>query len=361
MPDGWKKDKVYLLLKQKIMRGEYPPEMRLPNELDFSRELGVAKVTLRSALARLESEGMVTRFPGKGTFVSGVTPGKTIQIVIRQTTDIQSPHLYIVPGITAAANEFGYSVDFCYFEYLRELGAAKAVEFLKRKNLFGTLLLDSDFRGHEPEVEIFHRLGLPILLVHSNMNDHVSTGFSSLVTDDRQAWRDGLKHLTENGYENVRLLVKSASSRFWNISEYPALFRELNLNADGTLAYLAEFKTDSIRDAVKNLLDENPGVQAIYCYSDFYAMQVMKSLSSMGLRVPDDIAVMGYCGYPGNVMLDPPLSTVDLDYMNIGRMSVELLGQCPEGKAIRYFSPYQVIGRRSTENPALLKLLNSSL
>lgn len=361
MPDGWKKDKVYLLLKQRIMRGEYPPEMRLPNELDFCRELGVAKVTLRSALARLESEGLVERFPGKGTFVSGTPVGRTIQIVIRQTTDIQSPHLYIVPGITAAANEFGYAVDFCYFEYLRELGPAKAVEFLKRKNIFGTLLLDSDFRGHEPEVEIFHRLGLPILLVHSNMNDHASTGFSSLVTDDRQAWRDGLKHLTENGYEDVRILVKSASSRFWNISEYPALFRELNLNTGGTLAYISGFEPDSIHAAVKKLLEDDPDVQAIYCYSDFYAMQVMKALSILGRRVPDDIAVMGYCGYPGNVMLDPPLSTVDLDYMNIGRMSVELLPQCLEGKAIRYFSPYQVIGRRSTENPALLRILNSGL
>ena len=193
------------------------------------------------------------------------------------------------------------------------------------------------------------------------MNDHASTGFSSLVTDDRQAWRDGLKHLTENGYEDVRVLVKSASSRFWNISEYPALFRELNLNAEGTLAYFADFEPGAIRSAVKKLRKENPGVQAIYCFSDFYAMQVMKALSVLGRRVPDDIAVMGYCGYPGNVMLDPPLSTVDLDYMNIGRMSVELLPQCLEGKAIRYFSPYQVIGRRSTENPALLRILNSGL
>ena len=39
MPDGWKKDKIYLLLKQKILRGEFPPKMRLPNELDFCREL----------------------------------------------------------------------------------------------------------------------------------------------------------------------------------------------------------------------------------------------------------------------------------------------------------------------------------
>lgn len=361
MPDGWKKDKIYQILKQKILRGEFAPKTRLPNELVFCRELGVAKVTLRSALARLESEGLVERFPGKGTFVSGEPADKLIQIVIRQQFGIQLPHHYIVPGITAAATEFGYGTDICFAEYLRELGVPKAVEFLQRKKICGTLLLDADFRGHEPEIEIFHRLGLPILLVHCKMDDHVSSGFSSLVTDDRQAWRDGLKHLSENGYKNVRVLVQTEKSRSWDISEYPALFRELHLNDEGKLAYISPLEPGSIDAAVKALLRDNPQVEAICCFSDFYAIQVIKALSSVGKRVPDDIAVMGYCGYPGDVMLDPPLSTVDLGYMNIGRRAVELLAQCPEGKAIRHFSPYQVIGRRSTENPALLKVLNSPL
>lgn len=361
MPSGWKKDRIYLLLKQKILRGELAPKTRLPNELDFCRELQVAKVTLRSALARLESEGLVERLRGKGTFVCGESADKLIQIIVRQNFGIQFPHHYIIPGITAAANEFGYAVDICFAEYLLDLGTAKAADYLKRKNICGTLLLESDFLGHEPEIEIFHRLGLPVLLVHARMNDHISTGFSSLVPDVRRSWRDGLKHLSESGYENVRLLMHPEDFRSWSLSEYPALFRKLNLNTEGTLCHTANLDPESIRSAVKTMRHENPDMQAVYCYSDFYAMQVMKVLASMKLRVPDDIAVMGYCGYPGDVMHDPPLSTVDLGYMNIGRMSVELLPQCPESKAVRYFSPYQVIGRRSTENPEQIRLLSSGL
>ena len=359
MPSGWKKDRIYLLLKQKILRGELAPKTRLPNELDFCRELQVAKVTLRSALARLESEGLVERFRGKGTFVCGESADRLIQIIVRQNFGIQFPHHYIIPGITAAANEFGYAVDICFAEYLLDLGTAKAADYLKRKNICGTLLLESDFLGHEPEIEIFHRLGLPVLLVHARMNDHISTGFSSLVPDARRSWRDGLKHLSESGYENVRLLMDPEDFRSWSLSEYPALFRKLNLNTEGTLCYTARLDPESIRAAVKMMLRENPDPQAVFCYSDFYAMQVMKVLASMNLRVPDDIAVMGYCGYPGDVMHDPPLSTVDLGYMNIGRMAVELLPQSPEGKAVRNLSPYQVIGRKSTENPAQLRILSS--
>ena len=358
MPDGWKKDKVYLQLKQKILSGEFTPGMRLPKELEFSRELNVAKVTLRSALARLESEGLVERLPSKGTFVAGDTAANLILIVIPQQAGLHYPCQYIAPGITAAAAAAGYRVDFCFVEYLRELGTVKAVDYLKRKKLFGTLLIDSTYLGHEPELEIFHRLGLPLLLIHPKMNDHVVTGFSSLVTDTRQAWRSGLEHLAGNGYENVRILEQQNGLREWDALEYSALFRKLGLNHEGRLSYYAEMDNDSIAEGVKILLRENPDVQAVYCYSDFYAIKVMKALKAMNFQIPEDIAVMGYCGYPGNVMLDPPLSTVDLGYMNIGRMAVDLLPRCQEGNPERYFSPYQVIGRKSTDNPALLRIMN---
>ena len=91
----------------------------------------------------------------------------------RQQAGLHYPCQYIAPGITAAAAAAGYRVDFCFVEYLRELGTVKAVDYLKRKNLFGTLLIDSTYLGHEPELEIFHRLGLPLLLIHPKMNDHV--------------------------------------------------------------------------------------------------------------------------------------------------------------------------------------------
>ena len=54
-----KKDNLYQELRQEILSGHYAPESRLPNELDFCRQLGVGKVTLRSALERLEKDGLV--------------------------------------------------------------------------------------------------------------------------------------------------------------------------------------------------------------------------------------------------------------------------------------------------------------
>ena len=352
MVSNWKKDIVYLQLKRKILSGELPNGTKLAKELDFSRELHVAKVTLRSALARLESEGLVERLPSKGTFVRAPQEVGSILVLHRNRGAIQYPWHYIVPGITAAAAEAGYPTTFCFMEYLRNLGVEKALEHLREMDLSGVLLVDSTYRGHEPEIDIFHKLGKPVLLVHPRMNDHETTGFSSLVTDTRAAWRAGLKHLADSGRTDVRILELGEFSRRWESAEYPALFRELGLRTDGQLSYFLEdyyFSRESVESALDRLLGDHPETQAVYCYSDFVAITVMETLAKRGIRVPDDVAVMGYCGYPGNTMLETPLSTVDLGYMDIGRMAVDLLPRCPEGTAVRHLSPFRVIGRTSTE------------
>jgi GntR family transcriptional regulator len=63
-------NRIESILRNKIVSGQYEPGDRLPNEDDFAGHYGVSKITIRNALARLESEGLIVRTPGKGTFVS---------------------------------------------------------------------------------------------------------------------------------------------------------------------------------------------------------------------------------------------------------------------------------------------------
>lgn len=63
--------RLYLLLKDRILSGEAGPETRLPSEPSLAEEHGVSRVTVRRALDKLATEGMIERRPGSGTFVSG--------------------------------------------------------------------------------------------------------------------------------------------------------------------------------------------------------------------------------------------------------------------------------------------------
>lgn len=69
-------DDSYHRLLQAITRGEYPPASRLPGERDLAARLGISRGTLRHALARLESEGKLTRSAQRGWFVTGQVVGE---------------------------------------------------------------------------------------------------------------------------------------------------------------------------------------------------------------------------------------------------------------------------------------------
>ena len=61
--------RVHATLRERITGGEWPPGTRLPPHLELAAEFGVAPMTVRQVLGRLEEEGLVSRQPGRGTFV----------------------------------------------------------------------------------------------------------------------------------------------------------------------------------------------------------------------------------------------------------------------------------------------------
>jgi GntR family transcriptional regulator len=66
--------RIKSLLRNKILSGQYAPSEKLPTEEELLRYFGVSKITIRNALSLLESEGLITRNAGKGTFVAEQIP-----------------------------------------------------------------------------------------------------------------------------------------------------------------------------------------------------------------------------------------------------------------------------------------------
>ncbi len=354
-PYTLKKDNLYQTLRQEILSGRYEPESRLPREIDFCRMLGVGKVTLRSALEKLETDGLVVRVPGKGTFISAGQHSNLILVGITRKSGMELPQNYILPGIEAAATEQGFRTELCFIEYLRKLKPEKALKLLQEKKPYGVLLVTSSVMTDDPEVLLLKKLGLPVIIVHGEYKDR-SSGFGLLYVDARHAWKSGLQYLAKKGHRKVKIISMSGHDiRGWSVAELPALFESAGLHSEGCLAYSAILNRDSIRNAVDRILEDGEPPTAIFCFSDFYAIEVMAYLQEKGIRIPEDISVMGYCGYPGATLLEPSLSTIDLNYLGIGKASVELLAsagawfQAEDAEVPVVATPYQVVERNSTK------------
>src|SRR6266536_3825407 len=66
---GPRTHRVYAALRERILGGELRPDDKLPRYLELAAQFGVAPMTVRQVLARLEAEGLVVRRLGRGTFV----------------------------------------------------------------------------------------------------------------------------------------------------------------------------------------------------------------------------------------------------------------------------------------------------
>jgi LacI family transcriptional regulator len=78
-------------------------------------------------------------------------------------------------------------------------------------------------------------------------------------------------------------------------------------------------------DGMKVLMEQNSIVTAVFCYNDLLAIGAMQACKAMGLRVPDDCAVIGFDNIRFSEMIDPPLTTVHVDKYKIGVLSASLL------------------------------------
>ena len=350
-----KKEKVYQSLRQDILGGKYQPGFKLPKELDFSKELGVAKITLRSALEKLENDGLVERVPGKGTFISKDNTSNKILVLISQLSGIQLPQNYILPGIEAAATEQKFETEICFIEYLRKLSFGDALKMLKDKNLRGAILIGTTCQPDDPEVMMLRKLNIPAIIPYSNYEARLN-GLPLMYASHRQAMRASLEYLAGHGHHCVKLISSKINNfRGWKLGELPGLFRELGLAAGGKIIYHAEnLVKDEIRAAVDAILADGQWPTAIQCFSDFYAIEVMDYLHKKGIRIPQDIAVMGYCGYPGGTFLKPSLSTIDFNYSGIGRAAVKILLESRDwfnipGTAVPVIPlPFKIVEREST-------------
>ena len=108
-----KKQIVYEHLKNAIIQDQYP-DRRIPPERELAVELNVSQGTLRHALDRLESEGLIERIRSRGTFVRETAEttggGRNFLCIMHSMREIENPFVYVQSAIEAEAKQNGYGI-----------------------------------------------------------------------------------------------------------------------------------------------------------------------------------------------------------------------------------------------------------
>ncbi len=352
MSEVLKKDFIYDQLRHTIQL-EMKSGDRLPGELQLAKTYNVSRVTLRSALQKLEQDKLIIKVNGKGTFVAKNLLGTRFLAIGAATSDITSPMQYILPGIKKRLAEADIELEQCPIHFFRSIDFQKAKKLFESHSIRGIFLLDNFYNGNEPELNILKASGLPVVLPHAKPNDRNVMDFAMMLSDDRLAFGDGVRELIRYGHRCIgtifakEILEKKKQCRGFSLEEYMEFLKLNGAAALPCLIKAAEYTREGIFTAVRDLMLGPAPPTAIMCFSDFYAIQVYEALKKLRIRIPEQVAVMGFCGYPGGQFMSPPLSTVDLGYENIGRMAAGLMLESDEwqkeNSPVTVYTPHHIV------------------
>jgi DNA-binding LacI/PurR family transcriptional regulator len=214
------------------------------------------------------------------------------------------------------------------------------------------------------DTSLTEKLALPTVAVAGHQRVE---GVTNIVLDHKRAAHLALEHLKDLGHENIAFIkgqtFSSDSSDRWNaICE---VAKELNISVRSELTVQLE-GTDSTPAIgypyAKQLLARREPFSALFAYNDISAIGSLWAFHEAGLRVPEDISVVGFDDTPGAAFSNPPLTTVRQPLVRMGQIAAQTVVDLIEGQG--QFVPEiaiepELVARQST-GPVSSRLERSS-
>lgn len=270
--------------------------------------MGISEETRGRVLNAARQLGYVPNAAAR-SLVSGATG--TVAIVVPH-----SEHLRVdafIPRMLAGVNDtchtHGYKV---IFEPMVE-AAGHLSGFL---DLVDSRRIDGLIAINTPRADDVHLVrlaaeGFPIVVFGSNLAEHAS--LYSIDVNMREASCVATRHLLSLGHRRVAY-IGFGSIAYHGVSErlygYSDAMREFDLEVCDERLGFANFSAQSGYDAMNAMLERDRSLTALFAGNDTIAFGAMAALRDAGLRIPHDVAVVGYDDIPLAAYAAPPLTTM---------------------------------------------------
>lgn len=227
----------------------------------------------------------------------------------------------------------------------------RAVQLCREKKPLGILFLGGNSMNFRSD---FDKIDIPCVLVTNDAGGQEFPNLSSVTTDDRQAARCAIDALVNMGHRKFAVVGGDRKRSDTSILRYEGClqsFREHGIEFDEELDYQGvRYSYQDGYRATRALLDAGRQFTALFAAADVMAIGAIRALRDAGLRVPEDVSVMGFDGLPLSSFLVPQLSTVCQSVQLLAQHSVSILTDAIENGCAprRQTVPFVVQQREST-------------
>jgi LacI family transcriptional regulator len=301
---------------------------------DIARELGISPSTVSRALKdhpdiSIETKKAVNALADKLNYQPNIVAlnlrqkkTNTIGVIIPEIV-----HFFfstVISGIEDVAYQAGYNVILCQSNesYQRELTDIKA---LFNSRVDGMLLSLSRETTNFDHIESIISKGVPIVFYDRMYNSPTS---SKVIVDDYAGAKEAVQHLIDQGCKKIAHL-EAAPNLMISIDRlkgFEDALKENNMEVKPE--YIMECHSGTFEEgkkATRKLLALPNPPDAIFANNDPMAMGAMMAIKEKGLKIPQDIAIVGFSNWFFGELLEPSLTTVDQPGFEMGQEAARLL------------------------------------
>lgn len=344
-----------------IANGQYGSDGRLPTEEQLRRQFDTSRSTVVKAMKELEHHGIIRRRAGAGSFVIQTNKSKCLfaAILIAGLGDIDffSP---IGAQIANASQKHNISLIWGTAGPTTEISTRSDMDAvchrLKEQRVSGVFFAPDQFAADStyndnPNLYLAQKLsdsGIAVVLIDRDLTRYPTRSMFDFVgIDNVNAAFQQTKHLFDQGCRRIFHVTRpgALTTKEARLAGYRTALHQLGL------AETERIYTGNVEDPlfVQKTLEEEP--DGIVCFNDPVASRYLLSLLDLGVKVPEQVKVIGLDDLEYTQFLPVPLTTLRQPRREIGEIAVETLVRRLNNKSLPASSNLlttQIIVRKST-------------
>lgn len=224
-----------------------------------------------------------------------------------------------VEGAEQYLNEQGYRFEVSSFAGDKLADIAHALE---DSHLQGAVILATEL--DPDDMTAFSSKKVPLVFLDVC---HAFLPYDYCTMNNNDALFLAVSHLREMGHREIGLVASDLDTG--NFSDRTEAFLRLlnffKLKGKAEWRYRATPEASKAAEELRLAFEKNPPPPALFCHTDNLAYGCFQALASLGLRVPEDVSIIGFDDLPFSQIMQPPLTTVSVPTTVMGSAAAQLL------------------------------------
>jgi len=183
-------------------------------------------------------------------------------------------------------------------------------------DLVGAIVLGTELSRED--VDTFSRVTLPLVFLDTFL-DYLPFDFVDMNNDD--SVYKIISHFLEHGHNTIGMVQSSIHTRNFHLRTvaYRTAMAFFDLPVDERYVYDVDSTFPGAYADMKRLIAQGAELPtALFCTNDIIAFGVLKALKEAGIRIPEDVSVIGFDDLPTAALMDPPLTSIAVSKFEIG-------------------------------------------